>query len=206
MKLSLCMSIGLGPWHAYVVTHSVTWPNSALQGLVCGHCGRMHEEDKQCEETPFCVACQAAGHISLDPTCPTRAWKTEISSAPKKTLPAKAESRELASALAMNAGTPFKSYSQVTALNTAVNNSKTEARSTCVEHAQVVPAGALSKLQQQMESFIQQKFEAMQKQIMSWMQDSQGQPRSASNQPSANRKGCNFSWITSPQETSFKPP
>ncbi|KAH9362518.1 hypothetical protein HPB48_015568 [Haemaphysalis longicornis] len=51
---------------------------------VCGHCGRMHEEDKQCEETPFCVACQAAGHISLDPTCPTRAWKAETSSAPKK--------------------------------------------------------------------------------------------------------------------------
>ncbi|KAH9377200.1 hypothetical protein HPB48_017886 [Haemaphysalis longicornis] len=71
---------------------------------------------------------------------------------------------------------------RVTALNTAVNNSKTEARATCIEQARFVPGRCLSKLQQQMESFIQQKFEAMQKQIMSWMQASQGH----SEQPAIN--------------------
>ncbi|KAH7986821.1 hypothetical protein HPB49_026513 [Dermacentor silvarum] len=49
---------------------------------VCRHCGRTHKEDRQCEETPFCVACQAAAHISLAPNCPTRACKAASSPPP----------------------------------------------------------------------------------------------------------------------------
>ncbi|KAH7970246.1 hypothetical protein HPB49_001649 [Dermacentor silvarum] len=39
--------------------------------VVCRHCGRTHKEDSQCEEISFCIACQAAGHISLAPNCST---------------------------------------------------------------------------------------------------------------------------------------
>ncbi|KAL1471952.1 hypothetical protein MTO96_039642 [Rhipicephalus appendiculatus] len=141
---------------------------------VCRHCGRTHEEDSQCEETPFCVACQAAGHISLDPNCPTRAFKSTSPPLAKKSAATKSNQGEQPALRAKNTDTPFPTWSQVTASNAATNISKVEDRLERFEQAQAASTGAWTKFQQQMENFMQQKLDAMQQQITSWMQASQG--------------------------------
>ncbi|KAH7936397.1 hypothetical protein HPB52_022433 [Rhipicephalus sanguineus] len=80
---------------------------------VCRHCGRTHKKDSQCEETPFCVACQAAGHIYLDPNCPTRAFRATSPPLPKKNAAAKSNQGEQPEPLDKNTGTPPKTWSQV---------------------------------------------------------------------------------------------
>ncbi|KAL1425470.1 hypothetical protein MTO96_019134 [Rhipicephalus appendiculatus] len=63
---------------------------------------------------------------------------------------------------------------RVTASNAATNISKVEDRLERFEQAQAASTGAWTKFQQQMENFMQQKLDAMQQQITSWMQASQG--------------------------------
>ncbi|KAL1440559.1 hypothetical protein MTO96_001117 [Rhipicephalus appendiculatus] len=141
---------------------------------VCRHCDRTHEEDSQCEETPFCVACQAAGHIYLDSNCPTRAFKATSPPLPKQSAATKSNQGERPASIAKNTDTPFPTWSQVTASNAATNISKVEDRLERFEQAQEASTGAWTKFQQQMENFMQQKLDAMQQQITSWMQASQG--------------------------------
>ncbi|KAH7940267.1 hypothetical protein HPB52_022587 [Rhipicephalus sanguineus] len=152
---------------------------------VCRHCGRTHEEDSQCEETPFCVACQAAGHISLDPNCPTRAFRATSPPLPKKNAAAKSNQGEQPEPLDKNTGTPPKTWSQVTASNAGINNNNFEDRLERFEQVQAASTGAWNKFQQQMENFMQQKLDAMQQQITSWIQASQGiREQTAINSPS----------------------
>ncbi|KAH6947299.1 hypothetical protein HPB50_018207 [Hyalomma asiaticum] len=141
---------------------------------VCRHCGRSHEEHSQCEETPFCVACQAAGHISLDPNCPTRAYKATRVPPPKQSPPAESHHQEQKTKIVKNSSTAPKTWTQVAASTTATGSSKVEERLERLEQAHAVSAGAWSKLQQQMEHFLQQKLDAMQEQITHWIQASQG--------------------------------
>ncbi|KAL1473685.1 hypothetical protein MTO96_038513 [Rhipicephalus appendiculatus] len=151
---------------------------------VCRHCGRTHEEDSQCEETPFCVACQAAGYISLDPNCPTRAFKATSPPLPKKSAATKSNQGERPASIAKNTDTSFPTWSQVTASNGATNIRKVEDRLERFEQAQAASTGAWTKFQQQMENFMQQKLDAMQQQITSWMQASQGiREQTAMNSP-----------------------
>ncbi|KAH7971370.1 hypothetical protein HPB49_022799 [Dermacentor silvarum] len=93
---------------------------------VCRHCGRTHKEDRQCEETPFCVACQAAGHISLGPNCPTRARKAASSPPPKKSPASETERGEQEPPLVNSTGTPLKTWSQVMTSNRVKSNGKGE--------------------------------------------------------------------------------
>ncbi|KAH8028636.1 hypothetical protein HPB51_017854 [Rhipicephalus microplus] len=58
--------------------------NCCPSQAVCRHCDHTHEQNIQCQETPFYVACQAAGHISLDPNFPTRAFKATSLPLPEK--------------------------------------------------------------------------------------------------------------------------
>ncbi|KAH7933127.1 hypothetical protein HPB49_008892 [Dermacentor silvarum] len=132
------------------------WP------AVCRHCGRTHKEDSQCEETPFCVACQAAGHISLAPNCPTRACKAASSPPPKKSPATEIERGEQELPLVNSTGTPLKTWSQVMTSNRVKSNGKGEDKTERFEQVQAVSAGAWSKFQQQMENLIQQKLDAMQ--------------------------------------------
>ncbi|KAL3217061.1 hypothetical protein MRX96_032632 [Rhipicephalus microplus] len=55
---------------------------------------RKHEQDNLREETPFCGACQAEDHISLDATCPTIAFNAKSSPLPKKSAAAKSKRGE----------------------------------------------------------------------------------------------------------------
>ncbi|KAH6939679.1 hypothetical protein HPB50_020432 [Hyalomma asiaticum] len=135
---------------------------------------RSHEEHSQCEETPFCVACQAAGHISLDPNCPTRAYKATRVPPPKQSPPAESHHQEQKTKIVKNSSTAPKTWTQVAASTTATGSSKVEERLERLEQAHAVSAGAWSKLQQQMEHFLQQKLDAMQEQITHWIQASQG--------------------------------
>ncbi|KAH7942380.1 hypothetical protein HPB49_023638 [Dermacentor silvarum] len=75
---------------------------------VCRHCGRTHKEHGQCEETPFCVACQAVGHISFALNCPARVCKTASSPPPKKSPATETECGEQEPPLVNSTGTPLK--------------------------------------------------------------------------------------------------
>ncbi|KAL1483808.1 hypothetical protein MTO96_050186 [Rhipicephalus appendiculatus] len=141
---------------------------------VCRHCGRTHEEDSQCEETPFCVACQAAGHISLDPNCPTRAFKATSPPLPKKSAATKSNQGERPASIDKKHRHFVSDMVAGDASNAATNISKVEDRLERFEQAQAASTGAWTKFQQQMENFMQQKLNAMQQQITSWMQASQG--------------------------------
>lgn len=39
---------------------------------VCNSCGKPHGESEECGPQIYCVACKEYGHISLNPTCPSR--------------------------------------------------------------------------------------------------------------------------------------
>ncbi|KAH7965082.1 hypothetical protein HPB49_003296 [Dermacentor silvarum] len=173
---------------------------------VCRHCGRMHKEDIECEETPFCVACQAAGHISLAPNCPTRACKAASSPPPKKSPATETERGEQELPLVNSTGTPLKTWSQVMTSNRVKSNGKGEDKTERFEQVQAVSAGAWSKFQQQMENLIQQKLDAMQKQITSWIQASQGQHAQATINPPQVGKATKPLAPAPPKKPSLIPP
>ncbi|KAH7945069.1 hypothetical protein HPB49_006140 [Dermacentor silvarum] len=179
-----CTSTDLGPlacFRCHGLGHMAKFCPSPA---VCRHCGRTHKEDSQCEETPFCVACQAAGHISLAPNCPTRTCKA-ASSPPPKTSPAtETERGEQEPPQVNSTGTPLKTWSQVMTSNRGKSNGKGEDKTERFEQVQAVSAGAWRKFKQQMENLIQQNLDAMQKQITSWIQASQGQHAQAAINPS----------------------
>ncbi|KAH7940677.1 hypothetical protein HPB49_003542 [Dermacentor silvarum] len=173
---------------------------------VCRHCGRTHKEDSQCEETPFCVACQAAGHISLAPNCPTRACEAASSPPPKKSPATETERGEQELPLVNSTGTPLKTWSQVMTSNRVKSNGKGEDKTERFEQVQAVSAGAWSKFQQQVENLIQQKLDAMQKQITSWIQASQGQHAQAAINPPQLGKATKSLAPAPPKKPSLIPP
>ncbi|KAH7963504.1 hypothetical protein HPB52_021271 [Rhipicephalus sanguineus] len=97
---------------------------------------RSEREDSQCEETLFCLACQAARHISLDPNCPTRAFRATSPPLPKKNAAAKSSQGEQPEPLDKTTGTPPKTWSQVTVSNAGINISNVEDRLERFEQAQ----------------------------------------------------------------------
>lgn len=53
---------------------------------VCTECGRPHAQEDECESAPFCVPCQAVGHLAVSKVCPSRLPKKEEKS-PKTDSP-----------------------------------------------------------------------------------------------------------------------